>query len=256
MLIALVALGAAAGAAQEEAVTTRVVVRVVARDAKIIGSGVGGAEVTIVNAETGEILASGVHEGGTGNTNLIMSTPHARDMTVYDTEGAAGFVADLQLSEPTVVNISAVGPLGYPQATRSATRQMLLVPGSDIVGDGVILELYGFIVEIEDPDPMTPVEGSIDVRVRVRMMCGCSIEPGGMWDANTKQVMAHLMADGKVVSRSQLEYAGQTNMFKGRVPVPRSAAGKNLELEVVVSDPSAGNFGRHVLPLGTVTGNR
>ena len=39
---------------------TRITVRVVANDAKIIGTGVGGARVIIRNAATGEVLGVGV----------------------------------------------------------------------------------------------------------------------------------------------------------------------------------------------------
>ncbi|UCC72478.1 MAG: hypothetical protein JSV86_19280 [Gemmatimonadota bacterium] len=229
---------------------TRVMVRVVARDAKIIGSGVGGAKVTVVNAETGAILAEGLHGGGTGNTQLIMNTAHARGMTVYDTEGTAGFLAELDISEPTIVNISAAGPLGYPQAVQTATKQMLVVPGRHVEGDGVVLELHGFIVEIQEPEPLTPVEDVIDVRVRVRMMCGCPIEPGGLWDAADKEFAARLKADGAVVASVNLQFAGRTSMFRGRVPVPESARGKDLTLEVLVSEPGSQNFGRHEIPLG------
>jgi len=42
-----------------EKIITKVVVRVAARDAQLIGSGVGGALVRIKNLETGEILAEG-----------------------------------------------------------------------------------------------------------------------------------------------------------------------------------------------------
>jgi hypothetical protein len=190
--------------------------------------------IRIVDAKSGAILAEGKQEGGTGDTRLIMREPHARGMTVYDTEGTAGFLAELMLSEPTIVTISAVGPLEYPQATMAASRQMLLVPGRHVEGDGVVLELNGLIVEILSPEPMTPVQGVLDVSVRVRMMCGCPIEPGGLWDADQKTFVAQLRADGRVVSESQLEFA----------------QGRDLEVMVVVSDEGAGNFGKHMIPLG------
>ncbi len=249
-LVLACATTATVGLAQEQAAPTRVMVRALARDAKLIGSGVGGAQIRIVDARTGEVLAEGKQEGGTGSTKLIMSSPHARGMTIYDTEGAAGFLAELQLTEPTIVNISAIGPLGYPQAIRSASKQLLLVPGDDVVGGGVVLELNGFIVEILNPQPLTPVGDSFDVRARVRMMCGCPIEPGGMWDANTKKFVAVLKANGSVVSTTPLSYAGETSMFRGTVSVPADAHGKDLELEVLVSDPAEENFGRHAIPLG------
>ena len=232
----------------QEAVTTRVMVRVLARDAKIIGDGVGGAKVTIVNVATGAILAEGVQQGGTGDTEAIISTPHARGADIYEAEGTAGFLAELLLSEPTVVNISAVGPLGYPQAMRATTKQMLLVPGQDVLGDGVILELHGFIVEILSPAPLDPVNAEIQVSARVRMMCGCSIEPEGLWDANLKSFVALLKADGRVVSQAELVYAGESSMFEGALIVPFDVRG-DLTLDVVVAEAGAGNFGRHEIPL-------
>lgn len=233
----------------QEAVGTQVMVRVLARDAKIIGSGVGGVKVTIVNAETGAVLAEGVHEGGTGDTRRIMSMPHTRDMTIYATGGTAGFLAELPLTKPTVVNISAVGPLGYPQATSSASTQMLLLPGQHVLGDGILLELHGFIVEITSPEPLDPAGGQLEVTARVRMMCGCPIQPGGLWDANDKTFSARLKANGGVVAETVLDYAGEPNMFSGELAVPASARG-DLTLEVVVSDAARGNFGRHEIPLG------
>lgn len=236
---------------EAEALPTRVVVRVVSRDAKIIGSGVGGALVRVVDAGTGEALAEGTQEGGTGETQLIMATARGRGVSVYDTEGAAGFLTELQLTEPTVVNIEALGPLGYPQATHSAMKQMLLVPGKHVEGDGVILELHGFIVEILSPEPLTPVEESFRLSARVRMMCGCPIAPGGIWDADNMQFVARLKADGAVVSTAPLRYAGEASMFTGSVSVPGGARDHDLTLEVLVSDPSSQNFGRHEIPLGS-----
>ena len=238
-----------------EPVTTRVMVRVIGYDSKVIGSSVGGVLVRIVDAQSGDLLAEGKQEGGTGPTDRIMSTPRVRGMSVYDAEGTAGFVAELRLSEPTIVNISALGPLGYPQAIRSATKQLLLVPGRHIDGDGVILELHGFIVEILSPEPLAPVGSAVEVTARVRMMCGCTIEPGGLWDADTKEVTARLKADGKVVSESRLRFAGETSMFAGAVTVPEGAGDADLELEVVVAEAGRQNFGRHAIPLGLVQGS-
>ena len=59
----------------DERVATSVLVRVVSKGAKVIGSGVGGASVRIVNLETGETLAQGKQEGATGETDRIMVQP-------------------------------------------------------------------------------------------------------------------------------------------------------------------------------------
>jgi len=236
--------------ARAEAVATRVTVRAVSRDAKIIGSGVGGAMIRVENAETGDVLAEGKQEGGTGDTRLIMATPRERGMSIFDTEAAAAYVAELSLSQPTEVTITASGPLSYPQAMGAASKSMLLIPGEHIEGDGVVLELHGFIVEIQSPEPMTPVGDRVDVSARVRMMCGCPIEPGGLWDADSKEFVARLKADGQVIATAPLEFSGRTSVFTGTVQVPAGARSGVLSLEVMVSDPGMQNFGRHEIQLG------
>lgn len=238
------------GEAEAQAVPTRVMVRVVSRDAKIIGDGVGGATVRIENVETGEVLAEGKQEGGTGDTRRIMTTPHERDMTVYATEGAAVYQAQLSLSAPTRVRITGSGPLDYPQAKQSASRTLLLVPGGHIEGDGVVLELHGFIVEVQAPEAGSEVGERLDVTARVRMMCGCPIEPGGLWDADEKEVVARLKAGGEVVATAPLEFSGRTSVFTGTLDVPREARGADLQLEVLASDAERENFGHHEISLG------
>ena len=104
---------------------TTVVVHVLAHDAKIIGSGVGGASVTIKNARTGETLAEGEHMGGTGNTDAIMVEPHVRGEVLY--YGAGEFVAHLDLNRPTALEFIAEGPLGYPMATQRASKTLVSV---------------------------------------------------------------------------------------------------------------------------------
>lgn len=150
---------------------TTLVIRATSRDAKIIGSGVGGARITVRNAENGEVLAQGIQAGGTGDTGTIIRTPQPRDGTIYDTPGAASFLATFLLDAPTRVTIEAEGPLDYPQALGKATKTMLVAPGEDVRGEGIILEIHGFIVEILDAelrDGQTTGE-QLYVRVRLRM---------------------------------------------------------------------------------------
>ncbi len=156
---------------QEPAGTpTKVLVRAVSRDAKIIGSGVGGARITIRDASTGEVLTEGLQQGGTGDTDSIMVRPHQRGTPVYDTEGAAGFLATLELDQPTVVEVIAEGPLGTPQSKQRASKTLLLVPGQDILGDGVLLEIHGFTVTLLEPQRSEFESGQeLGVRATVRM---------------------------------------------------------------------------------------
>ena len=133
------------------AIPTKVLVRVVSKDAKVIGSGVGGASVRIVNVDTGETLSQGEQTGGTGDTDRIMVQPRQRGKTVYETPGAAFFLAEIPLERPMRVEIRVKAPLDFPQALQSGAKTLTLIPGRDIEGEGVIIELDGLIVNIVHP---------------------------------------------------------------------------------------------------------
>src|SRR3984893_9431255 len=81
--------------AQSGAKETKVMIRAIARDAKVIGTHVGGARITVKDVSTGEILAQGMQQGGTGDTDLIMKKPRTRGMSVYNSAAASGFLAGL-----------------------------------------------------------------------------------------------------------------------------------------------------------------
>jgi hypothetical protein len=228
--------------AQTGSKETKIMIRAVARDAKVIGQHVGGAKITVRDTATGEILAQGMQAAGTGDTNLIMKTPHTRGMKVYDTPDSSGFLAVLHLDKPTVVEISAEGPLGNAQATQRTSTTMLLMPGQDVLGEGILLEIHGLIVTALSPAPDAKVKtGSpFEVRATVTMACGCPTEPDGMWDANKIHVVARLLRDGKVESEVPMTYAGVQNTF--HADVSPMAAG-SLELQVLAMDPASANFG-------------
>jgi len=150
-----------------EKTVTKVIVRVVARDAQVIGSGVGGVLIQIKNLETGEILAQGKQEGGAGSTDRIMVQPHRRGETVYGTLGSAHFEAKIPLDRPTQVEIDAEAPLGYPQALQKGSKTLTLIPGKHILGEGLIIELNGLIVNIVSPSPKENLMKGKTVLVRV-----------------------------------------------------------------------------------------
>ena len=231
-------------AAQDAAgqTNTSVRVRVVSHDAKIIGTAVGGARVIVRDPATGTVLATGIQEGGTGDTRAIVVEPVPRGNTVYDTQGAAQFMVELDLAEPTVLEFVAEGPLGFEQATQRATKTMLIVPGEDVLGNGVLLELHGFIVELLEPAKIAADADRVPVRARVRMMCGCPLEPGGLWDAIRIEVSARLYAAGELVREAVLEYTGEPNIFTGEIAV--GSVPEGAVLVVVAADPSRQNFGR------------
>jgi len=155
-----------------EKIITKVVVRVVSKDAKVIGSGVGGALVRIKNLETGEILVQGKQEGGTGDTERIMVQPHRRGEVLYGTPDAAFFQAEIPLDKPTQVEIYTEAPLGYPHNVQKGSKTLTLIPGKHILGEGVIIELNGLIVNILSPSPKESLKkgDKTIVRVEVRML--------------------------------------------------------------------------------------
>jgi hypothetical protein len=177
-----------------------------------------------------------------------MQQPHERGADIYDTPGAAAFSTTLALTEPTRVEITAEGPLEYPQAMQSASTTLLMVPGKDVVGNGVVLTLHGFIVEVLSPqDASAVVPGNeLAVQARVRMMCGCPTEPGGLWDSSRYDIRAQLVKDGAVVSATPLQFAGRTNVFGGTISVPSEGAD---QLRVVVTDADRVNFGMDTMAL-------
>jgi hypothetical protein len=221
---------------------TKVMVRAIARDAKIIGKGVGGARITIREVSSGKVLAEGMLQDGTGETSLIIEKPHVRGEKIYDTPGASGFLAVLNLERPTVVEVTAEGPLGSPDATQRSSKTLLLVPGEDIVGDGVVLEIHGFIVKALAPQMGSKVKvGSpLEVKATVTMACGCPTEPGGHWDSNKFRVVARLIREGNVEAEVPMKYAGVQNTYAASVPV--TAAGQ-VELQILAIDPVNANFG-------------
>jgi len=153
-------------------VMTQVVVRVVSRDAKVIGSNVGGALVRIKNLETGEILAQGKQEGGTGDTDRIMVQPLRRGESVYGTPDAAFYKAGIPLDRPAQVEIYTEAPLAYPHSIQKGSKTLTLIPGKHILGEGVIIELNGLIVNVQHPSPETALKKGEEalVRAEVRML--------------------------------------------------------------------------------------
>ncbi len=228
--------------AQGGAKETKVMVRAVARDAKIIGKGVGGARITIRDVSTGKVLAEGTQMAGTGDTSLIIVKPHVRGTNIYDTPGASGYLATLQLEQPTVVEISAEGPLGSSQATQRASTTMLLVPGEDVLGDGVVLEIHGFIVTALAPqvDATVKAGSPFEVKAKVTMACGCPTEPGGHWDSNKIKVVARLIRAGNLEAEVPMQYAGVVNTYSGNVPVTTPGP---VELQILAMDGPQANFG-------------
>ncbi|MGE0352455.1 MAG: hypothetical protein AB7Q69_04375 [Gemmatimonadales bacterium] len=234
-----VALFIAGGTLQAQTTPTSVTIHVVANDAKLLHDGVGGARITLTDAATGRVLAEGVQGGSSGDTRRIMLEPRKRGEAVFDTPGAARFTASLALERPTLVTITAEGPVDGPAPVRRASSTLWLVPGHDITGDGVVLVIDGLLLKVQAPSG-TVAAGTIPVQTTVQMACGCPIEPGGIWDANRIRVTARLLQDGRPVAEVPLTYAGTQNHFQGEFT--GIGAGR-YQLEVVSVEAGTPNAG-------------
>ncbi len=234
---------AASPGLEASAVETRMDVRVLSKGAKFIGTGVAGAEITIRDAETHEVLARGKTVGDSGNDRRIMVEPWPRH-TPLRTESSAVFRATLDLEEPRQVVVTARGPLSQPQSTATATVTQWVVPGKHVTGgDGLVLELPGFSVDILHPPARQRVpagQQEIKLRANVMMMCGCPIEPDGLWDANGFEVVALIRQRDRRVAEVSLSYAGEIGQFAGSFPIPGPGP---YDISVYAFDPRNGNTG-------------
>ena len=236
----LIALAVSAAAFAEP---TRISVSVLSKGAKFVGTSLGGARVTLKDAMTGEVLAQGVTQGSTGNTDKIMVKQHKPGGPV-SSEGSARFVATLEIDEPRLIEVSAYGPMAQLQATNRVSSTQWVVPGKHITGgDGWRLELPGFAVDVLVPPSHVKLSGvpqEVPLRANVTMMCGCPIEPDGLWDANRFEVKALLKQDGEFVGELPLRYAGSTSQFEATWKVETTGI---YEAVVYAYDPANGNTG-------------
>jgi len=227
-------------------VATHVMIRVVARGAMVLGDPVGGARVTITDVETGRLLATGLQHGEPGDQNEIMLTPRLMGEARYSTLPSGSYHATLHLEHPTLVKIAAEGPLAYPQSIQRASKTVLLIPGRDLANDGIVLELNGFIVQIEHPVPGQPLIAKDDVPLQasVRMLSGALVRPHGDWDSRKMDIYGEVLIGDRVLERLQMFYTGSKSSFAAPFFVPTPAeAPDGITLRVVVADGAGANFG-------------
>jgi hypothetical protein len=180
---------------------TTVLVRVQAKGGKFIGPDAGYSRVTVRDAATGAVLASGMADGGgSGGSGALadgFSSAAARGtiatqqwgmqthvwVAVPETGATAGFTATLDLDAPTLVDVTAEGLAGGEPNGGAVTQTMWLVPGQDLTAEpGLVLVMPGLRVAVLSPvGAVSASGGGVDVTAQVRMMCGCPIDPEHPW---------------------------------------------------------------------------
>lgn len=227
-----------------DAQDTRVVVRAKARDAKFVGA-ILGVHVTIKNNMTAEVLAKGYTSGGPGNTRTIMVDPVLRGKPLADST-TSKFEALVHIDEPTFVDIEVIAPANRRNGTKKITTQTWLIPGKHILGDGIIVEIPGFIVDVLSPTTQqyiplnTIVNGQFPLKASVTMACGCVISKGGTWDSEAYEVKAIIKRNGKKAGEHFLKISAVNNIFDCLLPVSEKG---DYEVQVYAYDPKTGNTG-------------
>lgn len=224
------------------ATPTNITVRVLSKDAKFIGSGMGGVKIELRDMADGRLLAAGMIEGGTGDTKRIMIDPWVHGQAL-STKDSASFTTTIDLDRPTRVQLTAEGPASNPDSANQVVVTQWIIPGKHLTGgDGWLLEMRGFSVSANAAvkESSGNEAAILTLTAKVTMMCGCPIEPGGMWDANGYEVAAVLTDVSGNAMTVPLQYAGKTSEFSGAVEL--SGEGP-FEAVVYAYNPSNGNTG-------------
>lgn len=215
---------------------TQLNVLVRSMDAKFIGTGVGGLNVTVTDDQTGRLLAHGPISGATGDTQALMKTGQTRGHSPV-TNDSAKFQATLDIDQPTRVTIEVTGPLDVTHSIQTLSASTWVVPGKDQTQPGVLLHMPGLITELAS---YKREADDIILTTQVTMMCGCPITEDGLWAAEDFEVVAQLYQAGERLAQKPLAFTGETNTFAGRIPAPQSGASK---LVIYAYQKSTGNTG-------------
>lgn len=224
---------------------TQIDVRVIAKDGKYLGNDIGGALVTIHDVQTGELLAHGSTNGGSGVANL-MDIPLPR-YAVLPVDEASVFTATLDLTEPKLIRVTAYGPQAAQQSANTVSQTQWVYPGKNIVGGakggGLLLEIPGLVVQVLNPPthflPQTAPD-HIEISANVTMMCGCPIGVGHPpWHPAQFEVKAVIKQGTTTVTEVALEYQeneplGVPSQFSGKWIVPPNTTGQPAIYDIIV----------------------
>lgn len=237
-------------------ISTQIDVRVIAKFGKYLGDDIGGALVTIHDVHTGELLAQGKTNGGSGEADLMtLSLTRAQILPV---DQASVFTATLDLSQPRLIRITAYGPLAALQAANTATQTQWVYPGKNITGGqaggGFLLELPGLIVQILNPPTHflpTTAPQSLEIRANVTMMCGCPIGPShSPWLPDLFNVSASIQLVGGSTIELPLQYDNYApfaapSQFHAKWSIPKNTTTQSqiYQITVCAYQQETGNTG-------------
>lgn len=223
----------------QEAQETKLIVRTKAKDAKFIGSSMGGSMIIIRDAITDEVLAKGLTKGGTGNTQAIMRDAKERYTPIH--EGSAFFETSLGLTKPLFVNIEAIAPVNHESRIISST-QVWLIPGKHMDEQGLILEIPGFVLDGLYPQAhqgfSIEKDKTITLKANMVMMCGCTISEEGLWDSNNMEVEGMVYVNGQYWQTIIFKNNGEPNTFTSDLSLEKTGT---HEVIITAFDPKTKN---------------
>jgi hypothetical protein len=223
---------------------TQLDVRVIAKGGKYLGNDIGGALVTVEDVQTGELLARGTTNGGSGVQTLMeICVTRSEVLTVSE---ASVFSATLDLDGPRLIRVTARGPLAAQQSANTVSLTQWVYPGRNITGGekggGLLLEIPGLVVQVLNPPThcmpaSAPPE--IEIRANVTMMCGCPIAPTTDWKPEEFDVTAAIEGEG-YAEEFPLKYDahapfGMPSQFKHIWQVPKNTTAQLQIYEITVS---------------------
>lgn len=247
--------------------TTPLMIRVQAKGGKFLADDIGGAEVTVRDARTGQWLGGGRVQGPDSGTLQAAYAPSASLSAVVTPPlrpGApsivqwlvpgpttSGLTVNLPITHPTLLEIAVYGPLGGLQSAQTVVTHTWAVPGQPITqGPGFVVELPGLVVQVQQPPThleYLKVPASVSFLANVTMMCGCPIGTGLAWipDDFTVTAAVERLGSGAPPTPVDLSLIVNPSIFQGsfelKVPGFYQAA-------ITAVQKSTGNIGT-----GTVT---
>ena len=245
---------------------TKLLVRVQAKGGKFLADDIGGAEVTIREARTGERLGGGLVQGGDSGSLGTVYAANASQLAVV-TPGSPGkpptirwlvpdsktsnLTVELPLTRPTLLEVEAYGPLGGLQSAQRVVSTTWAVPGQPIdQGPGFVVELPGLVVQIQEPPThlnLETVPATVPFKVNVTMMCGCPISPSEPWLPTDFVVTADIGLVGQAPTKTvTLGFANMApSLFTGQIVLTKPGY---YQAAITAVQQSTGNVGT-----GTVT---
>lgn len=189
--------------------STTLLIRVQANGGKFLGDEIGGASITVRSSLTGEILASETTRGNSGTLNCKYGETASRQAIVTpgttpkilwlepdsSSSASSNVLAEFDLAAPTLLEISAFGPLAGLQTARRVTATQWGYPGEELNQDpGFVISMPGLVVQVLEPPTNTTytVGTQVPLTANVTMMCGCQITESGIWISSDFDVTARI----------------------------------------------------------------